>query len=113
MPKFSPLTAIASAQISRIVPETAKNAFERPMKSNLIGFGSRAPSAARERNSAVPRSAYSIAWVASTAVNSERMTPMPRVSANPRTPAVASTNRMKATRTVTMLASMIAVRPFL
>ena len=57
MPKFRPLIAIASAQMSRIVPDTAKKPFERPMKSNLIGFGSRAPSAARERSSAVPRSA--------------------------------------------------------
>ena len=57
MPKFSPLIAIASAQTSRITPDTAKNHFDAPMKSNLIGFGSRAPSAARERSSRVPRSA--------------------------------------------------------
>ena len=105
--------AIAIAQMSRIPPDTAKNHRDLPMKSKRSGFESRAPRAARERSRAVPRSAYSIAWVASTAVNSESMTPMPSVRAKPRTPAVASTNRMKATRTVTMFASKIAVRPFL
>ena len=83
------------------------------MKSNRIGLESRAPSAARERSRRVPRNAYRIAWVASTAVNNDTITPTPSVSANPRTPEVASTNRMKATRIVTMLASRIAVRPFL
>ena len=59
----------------------------------------------------VPRSEYRIAWVASTAVNSDRMTPMPSVKAKPWTPAVAMMKRMNATRNVTMFASMIAVRP--
>ena len=95
------------------MPELEKNHFERPMKSNVIGLESRAPSAARELRSRVPRIEYRIACVASTAVNSDRMTPTPRVSAKPLTPAVARMNRMNATRTVTMFASMIAVRPFL
>ena len=54
-----------------------------------------------------------IAWVASTAVNSETIVPMPSVKAKPWTSAVASTNRMNAVMIVTTLASMIAVRPFL
>ena len=83
------------------------------MKSNRIGLESRAPSAARERSSRVPRSEYSIAWVASTAVNSDIITPTPRVSAKPFTPAVERMKRMNATRNVTMFASRIAVRPFL
>ena len=52
-----------------------------------------------------------IAWVASTAVNSDTIVPMPSVKANPCTSAVASTNRMNAVMIVTTLASMIAVRP--
>ena len=59
----------------------------------------------------VPRSEYRIACVASTAVNSETMTPRPSVKAKPWTPAVAMMKRMNATRNVTMFASMIAVRP--
>ena len=51
--------------------------------------------------------------MASTAVKSDTITPTPSVSAKPRTPEVASTNRMNATRIVTMFASRIAVRPFL
>ena len=57
----------------------------------------------------VPR----IACVARTAVKSDTMTPSPRVSAKPLTPAVARTKRMNATMIVTTFASMIAVRPFL
>ena len=112
IPKFSPWIAIASAQIKRITPDIEKNQREPPMKSNRIGLASRAPSAARERTRRVPRRAYRIACVASTAVNSETMTPTPSVSAKPRTAEVASTNRMNATRIVTMFASRIAVRPF-
>ena len=55
MPKFSPWTASAIAQTSRITPDIEKNQRERPMKSNRIGLESRDPSAARERSSAVPR----------------------------------------------------------
>ena len=54
-----------------------------------------------------------IACVASTAVNSETIVPMPSVNANPLTSAVASTNRMNAVMIVTTFASMIAVSPFL
>ena len=59
----------------------------------------------------VPRSENRIACVASTAVNSETITPRPSMNAKPFTPAVARMNRMKATSSVTTLASMIAVRP--
>ena len=52
-----------------------------------------------------------IAWVASTAVNSDTNVPMPSVNAKPLTSEVASTNRMNAVMIVTTLASMIAVRP--
>ena len=47
MPKFSPLPPIASAPISRIVPDSEKNHFEAPMKSNVQPRPRRsAPSAA-------------------------------------------------------------------
>ena len=55
----------------------------------------------------VPR----MALVASTAVNSETMVPMPSTKANPCTPPTAMMNRMNATMNVTTLASMIAARP--
>ena len=38
------------------MPDIEKNHFDLPMKSNRIGLESRAPSAARERSSRVPRS---------------------------------------------------------
>ena len=50
--------------------------------------------------------------MASTAVNSETMVPMPSVNAKPLIPAVASVNRMNATPIVTTLASMIVRRAF-
>ena len=53
-----------------------------------------------------------IADVASTAVNSDTSVPTPSVNANPRTPAVASVNRMNATPIVTTFASMIARSAF-
>ena len=51
--------------------------------------------------------------MAMTAVRNETIVPTPRVKANPFTPAVARMNRMNAVISVTTLASMIAVRPFL
>ncbi len=115
MPKFSPLPAIASAPTSRITPDIEKNHFEAPMKSKreldaLLAGAERRRGCARSR---VPRSENRIACVASTAVNSETITPMPSVNAKPLTPAVARMNRMNATSSVTTLASMIAERPFL
>ena len=50
--------------------------------------------------------------MASTAVNSETMVPIPSVNAKPLIPAVASVNRMNATPIVTTLASMIVRRAF-
>ena len=47
----------------------------------------------------------------STAVNSETSVPTPSVKAKPFTPAVASTNRMKAVISVTTFASMIVAMP--
>ena len=51
--------------------------------------------------------------MASSAVNSDTIVPIPSVNANPWTCWVASTNRMNAVMIVTTLASMIAVNPFL
>ena len=51
------------------------------------------------------------AWVKTTAVNSETITPTPRVKANPFTPAVARTKRMKAVIRVITFASMIVAIP--
>ena len=53
-----------------------------------------------------------MADVASTAVNSETIVPMPSVNAKPLMPAVASVNRMNATPMVTTFASMIVRRAF-
>ena len=85
------------------------------MKSN-VGSASLSPRAERARgarSSRERRSEPRIAWVASTAVNSETSVPTPSVNAKPLTPAVASMKRMNATMIVTTFASMIAVRPFL
>ena len=53
----------------------------------------------------------SAACVASTAVNSETIVPMPSVRAKPFTSALESTNRMNATMIVTTFASTIAANP--
>jgi hypothetical protein len=45
IPRFSPLPPIASAPISRIVPDIEKKYFEAPMKSNV----QRASAAGAER----------------------------------------------------------------
>ncbi len=113
MPKFRPLPPIASAPISRIVPDSAKNHFERPMKSNFQPWPRRgpAPSAAGWVTKRERPIAPSAACVASTAVNSDTSVPIPRVKAKPLTSAVASANRMKAVMKVTTLASTIAAKP--
>ena len=114
MPKLMPLPAIASAPISRITPDTEKNHFDAPMKSNVIlCFACPAPSAERLLRIFEPRRLRMIACVASTAVNSDSMVPMPSTNAKPLTPAVARMNRMNATSSVTMLASTIVEKPFL
>ena len=113
MPKFRPLPPIASAPISRIVPDSAKNHFERPMKSNVQPWPRRgpAPSAAGWVTKRERPIAPSAACVASTAVNSDTSVPIPSVKAKPLTSAVASANRMKAVMNVTTLASTIAAKP--
>ena len=85
------------------------------MKSNVIGLlrlaraeRRRAAAAARE-----PRIESRIACVASTAVNSDTIVPMPSTNAKPLTPAVARMKRMNATSSVTMFASTIVAKPFL
>ena len=114
IPKFRPLEAIASAQMSRITPDMEKNHFEAPMKSNVIGLRCLpAPSADGRLRMREPRIVSRIAWVASTAVNSDTIVPMPSTNAKPLTPAVARMNRMNATSSVTMLASRIVAKPFL
>ena len=103
-----PLSAIASAPISRITPDIEKNHFERPMKSNVHGRPSPcAPSAKREFRSRVRLSEPISADVNSTAVNSDVSVPTPSVNAKPLTPAVASMKRMNATPIVQTFASMI------
>ncbi len=112
IPKFRPLPPIASAPISRIVPDSEKNHFEAPMKSKVQPLRSPpAPSAAVWVTSFERPIAPSAACVASTAVNSETSVPMPSVKAKPLTSAVASANRMNAVMNVTTLASMIAAKP--
>ena len=109
-----PLPAIASAPISRITPETEKNHFDAPMKSKVIlCFACPAPSADLLLRSFVLRRLRMIAWVASTAVNSDSIVPIPSTKAKPLTPAVARMKRMNATSSVTMLASTIVEKPFL
>ena len=112
MPKFSPLPPIASAPISRIVPESEKNQREAPMKSKRPFVPLRAaPSAAGCVTARERPIAPSAACVASTAVNSDTSMPMPSMKAKPLTSAVASANRMNAVMNVTTLASTIAAKP--
>ena len=114
MPKFRPFAPIASVQTSRIRPDIEKNQRDAPMKSNVIGLRCLpAPSADGCLRIDVLRSESRIAWVASTAVNSETSVPTPSTNAKPLTPAVARMNRMNATSSVTMLASTIVAKPFL
>ena len=112
MPRFRPLPPIASAPISKIVPESEKNHLEAPMKSKLQPRPRRrAPSIAGWLTKRERPITPSAAWVASTAVNSVSKVPMPSVKAKPCTWAVASANRMKAVMNVTTLASTIAAKP--
>ena len=114
MPKFSPLAPIASAQISRSTPDIAKNHFEFPMKSNVIGLRCLpAPSADGRCSTRLPRIESRIACVASTAVKRDTIVPTPSTNAKPFTPAVARMKRMKATSSVTTFASTIVAKPFL
>ena len=105
-----PCRRSASAPISRIDARHREEPLRRAheVEAPPLARASPAPSArgcviSRERP-IVPR----IAWVASTAVNSETSVPMPSVKAKPLTPAVARMNRMNATMNVTTFASMIA-----
>src|SRR5262249_9783299 len=86
IPRFSPRPPIASAPISRITPDSEKNHFDAPMKSNVQDrFFGPAPSAdGREIIRELPI-VIRIAWVAMTAVNSDTNVPMPSVNANPLT----------------------------
>ena len=107
MPNLIPMPAIASAPTTRIRPEAEKNHFDFPTKSNFQPSRSRAPMAKRDPMIRVRAIAPRIAEVASTAVNSETIVPMPSVNAKPFTPAVESVNSMNATPIVTTLASTI------
>ncbi len=114
MPKLMPMPAMARAPATRITPDIEKNHFELPMKSKRASSAAprplRACAATRSRRerAIVP----STALVASTAVNSETIVPMPSVKAKPLTPPVASMNRMNATPIVTTFASMIVRSAF-
>ncbi len=114
MPNFSPGPAMASAPITRIMPEIEKKIFELPTKSKCEKrcFSPVAPIAKRDPIRRVRAMAPRMAEVASTAVNSDTMTPMPSVNAKPLIPAVASVNRMNATPIVTTFASMIVRSAF-
>ena len=114
MPKLMPRPAIAIAPMARIAPEVEKNHFDLPMKSNFQPLRCLpTPSAlGRAQYAACAPSMPRIAEVASTAVNSETIVPIPRVKAKPLTPAVASVNRMNATPIVTTFASMIVLSAF-
>jgi hypothetical protein len=112
MPKFNPFPPIARAPTSRIVPDSEKNHFEAPMKSNVQPRPRRAaPSAAGWETTRERPIAPSAARVASTAVNNDTSVPMPSVNAKPLTSAVARANRMNAVMNVTTLASTIAANP--
>ena len=101
IPNSRPLAPIASAQTSRSTPDIEKNHFDEPMKSNVIGLRCLpAPSAEGRCSSREPRIVSRIAWVASTAVNSDTIVPTPSTNAKPFTPAVARMNRMNATSSV-------------
>ena len=113
IPRFRPLPPMASAPTRRITPDIEKKNLEAPMKSNRQAR--RFPPAPSAEGLEIRRDEpmlVRIACVASTAVNSDTNVPIPKVNANPWTPAVASTNRMNAVMIVTTLASMIAVSPF-
>jgi len=112
MPKFRPLPPIASAPIKRMQPDSEKNHFEAPMKSNVHSrLGLPAPSAQEWLISRVRPIVPSAARVASTAVNRVSSVPIPSMNANPLTSAVASANRMNAVMNVTTFASTIAANP--
>ena len=100
--------------MSRITPDIEKNHLDAPMKSKRIARRRlAAPSAAGLRRTDERPRVARIACVASTAVRNDTIVPMPSTKAKPFTPAVARMNRMNAVISVTTLASMIAVRPFL
>jgi hypothetical protein len=63
-------------------------------------------------NQRKPARRPSSARVAKTAVTIEIAVPIRSISANPRTPAVASVNRTSAVMPVTTFASMIVAKPF-
>ena len=113
MPKLSPSVAIAMAPAAMIAPDAEKNQRELPMKSKLQPLLCLpTPRALGRRSSRVLASAPRIAEVASTAVKSDTIVPIPSVKANPLTPPVASVNRMKATPIVTTFASMMVRSAF-
>ncbi len=94
--------------------EIAIQSFHLPTKSSFqwISRWSR-PMRRLSRRYLVSARTLKAARVATTAVNSDSRTPMPRVKAKPLTPAVANRKRMRAVANVTTLASMIAPMPFL
>ncbi|GBD46583.1 hypothetical protein HRbin41_01411 [bacterium HR41] len=113
IPKLMPSVEIAIAPAAMITPDIEKKSFERPMKSNRQATWRRPiPSADGRASSRERASVPSTAEVASTAVNSEVSVPSSRVKAKPLTPAVASMKRMKATPSVTTLASTIVRSAF-
>src|SRR5450755_2164348 len=90
IPRFRPRPPTASAPISRITPDIEKKYLDAPMKSNpQVRFLPPAPSAEGREMVRESPIVIRIAWVASTAVNRDTITPIPSVNAKPLTSEVA------------------------
>ena len=112
MPRFSPRPPIASAPISRITPDIEKKYSLAPMKSKRqVRASPPAPSADGLEITRESPIVLRIAWVASTAVNSETNVADAEREGEALDVRGRSTNRMNAVMTVTTFASMIAVMP--
>ena len=111
-PRLSPRTAKESAPTSRMTPEKEKKYLLMPVKSKCQRTRSSvAPRKAGERMNPARPNRPRKAWVKTTAVNREAIVPTPSVKAKPLTPAVESTNRMKAVISTITFASMIVAMP--
>ena len=113
-PRLSCSVAKAMAPIIRITPEIEKKYLlmpgevEVPAHPLLVAV----PMIAFDCMTRVFPNTPRKAWVKTTAVNRRGDVPTPRVKAKPLTPAVESTNRMKAVISVITFASMIVPMPW-
>ena len=103
------------AQEPPLVAHEVNDPHDRPPSSSgtILPLGTCRPRSFRLRKGFHPLSRLSMERVTRTAVNMERATPMPRVSAKPLMPPVAAQNRMMAVRMVVMLQSNTARKAFL